>query len=208
MARTAKNENKIEDVIDDVIDDVNSGDESSPQIDQSMTETDHSEIETSSASSKKKKKDKNKKKKKKKDKNEKKKDKEKSSSKKRKKHKSKQVVLSEAENESDVASDVETRSTSSVSSEPKPSKMKKSELLYRIRQIPEEDQTVSQKNYCNMYNVVNTLEQTIKEAKFSKHITEKEAISDYRKGLKKKERGPTKRCQTGFSQPYDVPQNL
>jgi hypothetical protein len=59
-----------------------------------------------------------------------------------------------------------------------------------------------------MYNVVNTLEQTTKEAKFSKHITEKEAIADYRKGLKKKERGPIKRSQTGFSQPYDVPQNL
>jgi hypothetical protein len=86
--------------------------------------------------------------------------------------------------------------------------MNKSELLDRIRQIPEEDQTVYQKNYCNMYNVVNTLEKTIKEAKLSKHITEKEAIADYRKGLKKKERGPTKRRQTGFSQPYDVPQNL
>jgi hypothetical protein len=214
MPSTAKNVNKIEDVIDDV----NSGDESSPQIDQSVNETDNSDIETSSASSKKKKKDKKKKKKKDKEKSsskKKKKDKEKSSSKKKKKDKekssskkSKREVLSEAEDESDVASDVETRSTSSVSSASKPSKMNKSELLDRIRQIPEEDQTVYQKNYCNMYNVVNTLEKTIKEAKLSKHITEKEAIADYRKGLKKKERGPTKRRQTGFSQPYDVPQNL
>jgi len=153
---------------------------------------------SSSGSSKKKKKDKKKKKKK----------KERSKTKdKKKKAKKTHVSDNEDEEEEAKASDTDTRSNSSNSIQ-KPTKLNKSEHLELIRDIPEDDQTPSQKNYCNLFNVVNTLEKLTKDAKFSMHIAEKEAINDYRKGLKKEGRSTTQRRQTGFSQPYDVPESL
>jgi len=213
MDSNTKHENKIEDVNDDVDvhtePEIESGDETLPEHSDNECEVDSdNESKASSGSSKKKKKDKKKDKKKKK-KKEKSRDKAKKKKDKAKKKKKKSHDSDSDEDEADSA--VETRSvssTSSTTSRTKKTKLKKSELLEIIRAIPEDDQTPSMKNYCNMFEVVNTLEQTVKDAKFSKHLAEKDAIGDYRKGLKKKERGPTQRRQTGFSQPYDVPNSL
>jgi len=208
MASETKHGKKIENVNDDV--DVTS-DIEPVSGDELLNENTDNELEVDSdtnskasrGSSKKKKKDK-KKKKKKKDKKEKSRDKaEKKKAKKKKSHDS-----DSDEDEADSAAETRSVSSTSSNSSRKKTKLKKSELLEIIRAIPEDDQTPSMKNYCNMFEIVNTLEQTVKDAKFSKHLAEKDAIGDYRKGLKKKERGPTQRRQTGFSQPYDVPDSL
>ena len=219
MSSTEKNETKIENIVDDV-DDNNSDNEienasgtedivaenSGNDSDSSPKKKDKKKKKAKKDKSEKKDKSKKKAKKDKKDKTEKDKS-EKDKSKKEKKNKKKEEPIIEDdgdEGDEANASDTETKSTGSN----KDAKLKKSDLLDIIRAIPEDKLTPSQKNYVTMFNLVNSLEQNLKDAKASKHITEKDAIADYKKGQKKMEKGPSTRKRTGFSQPYDVPESL
>ena len=196
----------------------NSDNEVENHSDNEIENNSDNEIENNSSPIKKKKEKKDKKAKKKEKKAKKEKSEEKSKkepkekSKKEPKEKSKKAkkpVETEPENdEEDNASDDETSGGSDKKANSTSSKLNKKDILDIIKDVPEDDQTPAMKHYILLNQADIAHNEQGKRIKNAKHLAEKRAIDDYRQGEKIKDRGPINRKQTGFSQPYDVPDNL